>query len=493
METAAPDPLSRPLALRETRGSGGALGKTGFAFAVFEWARNPYYILIVIFIFAPYFARDIIGADLLASGELDGLSADEAKAAANARGQATIASVTKWAGIIAALTAPFLGAALDRGGRLKPILAVFMAAIAICSALLWFAEPGGRGLSVPLIMTLLVIAYVSFTYTEVTQNAMLSVAGHPTRLGMISGLGLALGNLASSLIFIAIALLFVLPEMIGWPFSQPQFGVDLTKFEHARLVGPICAVWLAGFSVLFFLHAKDPGTKGASWPNAFRDGARSVLQTLREAARYRQLMKFLFARMFYADGMAALLALIAVYVALFLEWNFLELLCYAILSSVCAFGGGIFGGWLEGKVGIKRALVIQIVVMIFTFFVQLTITQDDLFLGLVPNIQVWDGLVFQSLSDLVFLGLVSVVAITVTASISSSRTMLVVLAPPGRSGEFFGIYAIAGTITVWMGPLLVEQFTLFSGDQRIGMLSINLLFFIGLGALLTVRMTPLPD
>ena len=66
--------------------------------------------------------------------------------------------------------------------------------------------------------------------------------------------------------------------------------------------------------------------------------------------------------------------------------------------------------------------------------------------------------------------------------------MLVTLAPPGRSGEFFGLYAIAGTITVWMGPLLVEQFTLWSGDQRIGMVSINILFIIGFATLLTVRM-----
>ena len=71
--------------------------------------------------------------------------------------------------------------------------------------------------------------------------------------------------------------------------------------------------------------------------------------------------------------------------------------------------------------------------------------------------------------------------------------MLVTLAPPGRSGEVFGLYAIAGTITVWMGPLLVEQFTLWSGNQRIGMLSINLLFLIGLSILLTVRMTQRSD
>ncbi|WP_421991741.1 MFS transporter [Qipengyuania sp.] len=489
----ATDPAlsANPLAnqpVRQTTGEGGALGRTGFAWAIFEWARNPYYILIVIYIFAPYFARDIIGADLLASGALDDLSQEDARAAANAQGQATIASVTKWAGFIAALTAPFLGAALDRGGRLKPILAVFLGSITICSALLWFAMPGGQGLPVSAIMALLVIAYVSYTYSEVTHNAMLSVSGEPRRLAMISGLGLGLGNGAATLIFLAIALLFVLPAMVGWPFAAPQFGVDLSKFEHARLAGPICAVWLALFSIPFFTNAKDPGVPGASWIAAFREGARSVWRTVREATKYRELLKFLIARMFYADGMAALLALGAVYVALFLGWNFLEMLCYAIFASACAFGGGIFGGWLEGKVGVKRALALEIFGMVLVGLFQLTITRESLFLGLVDNFVVWDGLVFRTLSDLVYLGSISIIAVTATASISSSRTMLVTLAPPGRSGEFFGLYAIAGTITVWMGPLLVEQFTLWSGDQRIGMTSIHLLFLIGLVILLAVRM-----
>ena len=485
---AQPDPLVRQVAELAAGGEGGALGKTGFAWAVFEWARNPYYILVVIYIFAPYFARDIIGADLLAGGTLDDLPEDEAIAAANAQGQATIASVTKWAGFIAALTAPVLGAALDRGGRLKPVLAVFLGTITLCSALLWFAMPGGEGLPVWAIMALLVAAYVSYTYSEVTHNAMLSVAGEPKRLAMISGLGLGLGNAAATLIFLAIAFLFVLPSIFQWPFAQPQFGVDLAKFEHARLVGPVCAVWLALFSIPFFLNARDPGTPGASWTKAVREGAASVVQTFREAAKYRELMKFLIARMFYADGMAALLTLSAVYVALFLEWNFLEMLCYAIFGSACAFAGGLFGGWFETRVGVKTALICEICAMILAFLGQLSLTQESLFLGLIENRTVWDGPIFETLSDLVYLGLISVVAVAVTASIGSGRTMLVILAPPGRSGEFFGLYAIAGTITVWMGPLLVERFTLLSGDQRIGMLSINLLFVIGLVMLVRVRM-----
>lgn len=474
--------------VRPTQGTGGAMDKTGFAWALFEWARNPYYILVVIYIFAPYFARDIIGADLLASGSLSGLEPAVAKATANAQGQATIASVTKWAGLIAALTAPFLGAALDRGGRLKPLLFVFLSAIVVCSALLWFAIPGGAGMPVWGIMTVLVIAYVSFTYSEVTHNSMLAVAGEPSKLSMISGLGLGLGNLASVLIFVAMALFFILPGAVHWPFDAPLFGIDLAKFEHARIVGPICAVWLAVFSIPFFLNAKDPGLPGASWPDALVSGSKSVIQTFREAARYRELLKYLVARMFYADAMAALLALGAVYVALFLEWGFLEMLCYAIFASAWAFLGGLFGGWLDGKVGVKYALIIEVVAMVAILVVQLSITRDSLFFGLIENYQVWDGLVFKTLSDLVYLGLIGVVGVTATASISSSRTMLVTLAPPGRSGEFFGLYAIAGTITVWMGPLLVEHFTLWFTSQRVGMASISTLFLIGLAILFSVKM-----
>ena len=65
---------------------GGAMDRRGFAWAVFEWARNPYYILIVIYLFPVYFGG-VIGQDLIASGALEGLDPDSIQKAANAEGQ----------------------------------------------------------------------------------------------------------------------------------------------------------------------------------------------------------------------------------------------------------------------------------------------------------------------------------------------------------------------------------------------------------------------
>jgi len=433
-----------------------AFSRHGLAWVIFEFARNPYYILINIYIFAPYFG-EVIGQQMLASGALDGIAPDRATKIAGAEGLATIASVTKWAGVVAALSAPFLGAALDRGGRRKPLIAVFLSILALASWNLWYAAPDGSGHSIATIMTFMVFGHVAYTYSEVTHNAMLNVAARPRSLPVLSGMGLGLGNLAGAILLLAIVVLFALPDLIGWPFDAP-----------------LC------------------GTPGASWPAAFRGGARGLWHTLSQASENWNILKFLAARMLYADAMIALLTLSATYVTLFFGWSVVEMAVYAITSSFFAFFGGLLGGALDRALGPKRALMIEIAAMLATLIAQLSVTPERLFFGLVENREIWQGVAFQSLSDLVFLATIIPLAVSVTASISSSRSMLVHLAPPERIGEFFGLYAIAGTVTVWLGPLLVETFARAFDSQRIGMSAISLLFVMGLVVLSRVEATKTP-
>ena len=468
------------------QGEGGAYSKTGWAWAWFEWARNPYYILVVIYIFAPYFAG-IIAADLLSSGELSDLGDEEAGKVARAQGQSTIASVTKWAGAIAGLTAPFLGAAFDRGLRRKPFLLVVLGVIAAMSWLLWYARPGGAGFSNFSIMAILVTAYVCYTYSEVIHNSMLPDAARPDALPTVSGLGLSLGNAAATLLFIFIVLAFSLPIDLGWPTEKPLFGIDASAQEQFRIVGPICAVWLVVMIVPFFMYSKDTGIKGTPVVPAIKSGASGVIDTIKRAPEHREAFKFLIARTIYADGMAALLALSAVYVSLFLGWSITELIASAIWGSIFAVIGGYVGGRLDSSLGPKNALIVELIAIVIILFVGLSITNETLFYGLIDNWQVWDSPVFTTAADFAYLFNGAFLAIFATANISSSRSMLVHIAPTHMRGEFFGLYAIAGSITVWLGPLMVELFTDWSNDQRIGMSAIALLFFVGLAVLLTVK------
>lgn len=466
---------------------GGAFGKAGLAWAIFEFARNPYYLLIVIYIFAPYLSRDVVAANAIAEGMFDHLPDDQVQKAALAHGQAFVAGVTKWAGAAAALTAPILGAALDRGGKRKPLLLVFLSLLAVMSCLLWFVQPGDEGISLFWVAGILIVASICFTYSEVIHNAMLTDSGRPDVLSQISGQGLALGNLAGTVLMIALVLMFALPAMRQWPFEVPLFGIDVSKHEHFRIAGPIAAVWLALFIWPFFRYCPDAGKKGANWITAVKEGVQGIIQTLKRASHYKEVMKYLLARMVYADGMSALLALGAVYVAGALNWSIVELVGYAIWLSIFATAGGFFGAFLDRYLGSKNALLVELIGLTIVLFLSISITQESIFFGLFQSEQIFESGFYTHTHDWAYLGVAGFTGLFATGCISSSRALLVSMAPKEMIGEFFGLYAIAGTVTVWLGPLLVEVFTSAFNSQRIGMSTISVLFLIGFLLLLTVK------
>ena len=67
--------------------------------------------------------------------------------------------------------------------------------------------------------------------------------------------------------------------------------------------------------------------------------------------------------------------------------------------------------------------------------------------------------------------------------------MMVTLAPKERLSEFFGLFALSSTATVWIGPLLIEVFTNVSKDQRVGFSPVLLLLGAGLALMFTLKKT----
>jgi UMF1 family MFS transporter len=70
---------------------------------------------------------------------------------------------------------------------------------------------------------------------------------------------------------------------------------------------------------------------------------------------------------------------------------------------------------------------------------------------------------------------------------AASRTLLIRLAPQDRIAQFFGLFALTGKVTSFMGPLLIGLVTAVTASQKAGMAVLVLFFVGGLGLLARVR------
>ncbi len=459
--------------LLSATGAHAANGLGQWSWAVFEWARNPYVILITIYIFSPYFSNVVVGDPV--------------------RGQAIWGNINGIAGFFIACLGPVLGAIADTGGRRKPWIAFFVALMVPAIFMLWWAMPGGEGLSILTIAVLIVLIAVAFEFSAVFHNSMLPAVAPHERIGFLSGLGLALGNAGALLILCFMLWAFVLPGAVDWGFvpDAPLFGIDAAAHENSRISGPIVAVWMLVFALPLLLWTPDVAGAGVPVGTAIRRGIGSVVGTVKKLRSYRNIAIYLVARMFYNDGKTAVLIFGGVYAAGVFGWDVLTLTVYGIVLSVFAVGGGIFGGWLDDRFGSKRAIIVSIGGTCVGLVLAISMTPTEMFF-FIPHDPatappVWNLPFFATLPELMYLIVVLIVAICITAAYANSRTMLARIAPVSKMSEFFGIYALSGTATAFLGPLLVGVATHVFQSQRIGFASILLLLGIGLAGMFFVK------
>ena len=451
----------------------GKISKGAWSWALFEWARNPWVILGTIYVFAPYVSNVVIGDPV--------------------RGQAMIAGWHTTAGIIIAITSPFLGAAADRMGRRKPLLAVAIAALALCIGAMWWALPNEAGLPIWVLGAITTASGVAFVYTEVLHNSMLTRAAPPEVLSRVSGLGLSLGNAASVLLLLFVLVTMALPGQVALPFlpDAPMFGLDRAAHEPDRAVTLLSAAWLLVFSVPLFLYTPDLTTTGERFGDAMRHGVGNVVRTIRKLKDYRNVALFLIARMLYADGKTAILIFSGVYASGVMGWDLLEMLSYGILLSIFAVFGGILSGWLDHAIGLKRAVVIEIGVTLACLVFMVSMSPETMFfMPVEPNVAIWRSPLFATAPEVAYLGFAIIIAISITAAYGSSRALMARLAPEGMEGEVFGLYALSGSATAFLAPAVLAYFTTTYHSLRAGFASIALLLFAGLFLLLFVKPPP---
>jgi UMF1 family MFS transporter len=302
---------------------------------------------------------------------------------------------------------------------------------------------------------------------------------------------LSLGNAASVLLLVFVLITVALPGQIDLPLlpDAPMFGLDPAQHEPSRIVTLLCAGWLIVFAIPIFRYTPDLVTTGERLGDALRHGAGNVWRTIRKLGDYRNVALFLVARMLYADGKTAILIFSGIYAAGTMSWGLIEMLAYGIVLTIFAVAGGVAGGWLDHAIGPKRAVVIEIGVtfLCLVAMVSMTATSMLFFIPVDPAAVVWESPIFNTAPELAYMGFAIVIAISITAAYASSRALMARLAPAGMEGEVFGLYALAGSATAWLGPLLVEYFTAAYQSQRAGFGSIAILLIAGFALLLFVK------
>ncbi|MDP6951392.1 MAG: MFS transporter [Alphaproteobacteria bacterium] len=405
------------------------------AWCLFDWANSPFPTVVVTFIFGTYFQKAIIGDEVQAT-HLWGLAISVSALAV-------------------AVFGPILGATVDAGMRRKPWLLAATVLTIVAGGGLWFATPDES--SIWLVLLLVALSNFGFELGMVFYNAMLPELAPRSHIGRISGWAWGLGY-AGGLACLVLAL-FALVRA-----EPPPFGLDTAMAEEIRAVAPLVVLWLVLFGWPLFVFTPETHGDHLKFGQALRKGIAALGATFRNIRGYANIARFLIARMFYIDGLNTLFAFGGVYAAGSFGMDFEEVLIFAIALNVTAGIGAFLFAWVDDWIGAKPTLVISLVALIASG-AAILLVEDKLWfwvLGLVIGI---------------FMG----------PTQSSSRSMMARLAPPHMMTEMFGLFALSGKATAFLGPLLVGMLTLAADSQRVGMSVILGFFILGLLLLFTVR------
>jgi len=346
------------------------------------------------------------------------------------------------ASLFIALLAPVLGAIADRSGARVRMLMGFTVLGAAATAGLALVGEGEWLLAAALYLA----ASLGFWGGIVFNDSLLLEVAEPDEYDLVSGYGYALGYLGGGLLFALNVAMTLKPAFFGLPDAAAAVRVSFV------MVG---AWWLL-FSLPLALFVRerrqlDP----VPAVEAVRRGLRELRDTLKAISCYRPILWFLAAYWLYIDGVNTVMKM-AVDYGLSLGFEASDLVTALLLTQFVAFPAALGFGWLGSRIGARRgifiALAVYAAVTCYAYFIQ--DSRDFYLLAVVV------GLVQGGVQSL-------------------SRSYYGRLIPAGKSSEFFGFYNMMGKFAAVLGPLLTGVVARLTGDSRLGILSILLLFVAG--------------
>ena len=344
--------------------------------------------------------------------------------------------------LIVAALAPFLGAIADRGSAKKKFLFMFAFLGILMTGGLWMVGQGQWQLAALLYM----VGSIGFAGGNVFYDSLLPSVSEKKKVDFVSSLGYSLGYIGGGILFLVNVLMYQYPQWFGIPD-----GTVAVKLSFLSV-----AVWWAIFSIPIFIYVPEPSSEPTiKFGEAITQGWLQLKVTFKEIKQMKIIGTFLLSYWLYMDGVDTIIRM-AVKVGSSMGFEAGDMIIALLMVQFIGFPAALIFNWFASKIGPKNAVLIAIIFYtVGTCFAYFMTTRLHFFL-LAGMIGLFQGGI-QALS----------------------RSLFSRLVPEGKEGEFFGFYNMLGKFSAVIGPILLGTVTLVTGDVRIGLLSIVVLFIAG--------------
>ena len=402
-----------------------------FNFALYDFANSAFTTIIITFIFSTYFAKQIAPNPVL--------------------GQSYWGWAIGITGLLVALIGPLIGSFADKKNCTEFFIKLFTIICIILTSFLWFSKPSEKYL----LYTLIIVALANFFYelSLIFYNSILKRISNSNNLGKSSGFSFALGYIGGILILIVCIKIFIDNDVL-------PFGLSKENSENIRATSIVVALWYLFFSIPFLFSLKK------KIKNKIEKSSNNIkkIKNLFWDKGLNNLGKFLLARMLYADGLNAIIIMGGIFAVGVFNLEIKDLLVLSVLMNITAFIGAIIGGYANDKFSSKSVIIFSLLGLIFSSAIILFIKTKIFFL------------IFASINGF-FIGPIQ----------SASRVFITKSIDKNNQASGFGLFALSGKLTSFIGPLLVSTLTYISNSQRIGFSAAIILLLIGLLVLLKVK------
>ncbi|NUK06669.1 MFS transporter [Streptomyces lunaelactis] len=344
--------------------------------------------------------------------------------------------------VVAVLVMPLAGAAADRVGRKKPLLAVAAYVGAAATTGMFFLA-GDRYL---LGAFLLIVANASLSVSMVMYNAYLPQIAEPDERDAVSSRGWAFGYTAGALMLVLNLVVYS---------GHDSFG--LSESEAVRICLASAGLWGGAFTLVPLRRLRDRAV-APSGDGAVGSGWRQLMATLRDMRRHPLTLSFLLAYLIYNDGVQTVISQASIYGSQELGLDQTTLITSVLLVQVLAVAGALGMGRLARTHGAKRTILASLAVWTLILAA---------------------GYFLPAGEPLWFFALAGAIGLVLGGSQALSRSLFSHLVPRGKEAEYFSAYEMSDRGLSWLGPLVFGLAYQLTGSYRDAIISLVVFFVLG--------------